>query len=218
LCYEPPSDDVPNVSPLPAASFGRGITYGSFNNAQKLSSATIAAWAAILAALPSSRLLLKAPAFADQAVRRDLLDRMTARGIGADRLELRGWTATTSSHLDAYREVDVALDPFPYNGTTTSCEAMWMGVPVVTLIGERHSGRVGFDLSTRLGLSELAAPTVETYVATAVGLARNLPGLQLMRGELRERMLASTLCDGKAFARAFENALRRMWRQWCGTA
>jgi protein O-GlcNAc transferase len=217
LCYEAPSSDVPNVSPLPAALSSRGITYGSFNNVQKLSTATIDAWTAILAALPSSRLLLKAAALADRGVRQDLMDRFAARGIGAERLELRGFTATTSSHLGTYQEVDVALDPFPYNGTTTSCEAMWMGVPVVTLIGDRHSGRVGFDLLTRVGLSELAAPNLETYVATAVSLAQDLPRLQRIRGGLRERMRASSLCDGKAFARSFEGALRHVWRQWCET-
>jgi protein O-GlcNAc transferase len=139
-------------------------------------------------------------------------------GIGADRIEFRGFAATWSSHLNTYAEVDVALDPFPYNGTTTSCEAMWMGVPVVTLIGDRHSGRIGLDLLTRAGLSDLAAPDIRTYATTAAALAQDLPRLGQVRGTLRERMRASTLCDGQAFACSFERALRHMWGQWCRTA
>jgi len=111
--------------------------------------------------------------------------------------------------------VDIALDPFPYNGTTTSCEALWMGVPVVSLIGDRHAGRVGLDLLSRVGLSELAAPNIDSYVATAAGLARDLPALARLRGGLRERLRASPLCDAPRFARDFEAALRRMWRHWC---
>ncbi len=215
LCYEALTGDVPDVSPLPAARSARGVTFGSFNNVQKLSTATLEAWAEILTALPASRLLLKAAALADKGIRQELVNRFAAHGIDANRLELRGFTATTSSHLAAYADVDVALDPFPYNGTTTTCEAMWMGVPVVALIGKWHSGRVGFDLLTRVGLSELAAPDLATYVATAVDLARDLTRLQQIRGGLRERMRRSTLCDGRAFAHAFEGALREMWRQWC---
>lgn len=214
LCYEVLDDDLPEVSPSPALSTG-GVTFGSFNNLLKVSSSTIDVWAALLAAVPRSRLLLKAPTLADLGTRGHYLDLFAARGIGAERIEMRGAIAKPSAHLAAYAEVDVALDPFPYNGTTTTCEAMWMGVPVVTLIGDRHTGRVGFDLLTRVGLAELAAPGVDAYIATAAALAQDLPRLQQMRTSLRKRMRESALCDAPGYARGFERALRDMWRQWC---
>jgi predicted O-linked N-acetylglucosamine transferase (SPINDLY family) len=205
---------LPEVSPPPALSTG-AVTFGSFNNLLKVSSSTIDAWAALLAAVPRSSLLLKSPTLADAGIRRHCLELFASRGIGTERIELRGAIAKPSEHLAAYAEVDVALDPFPYNGTTTTCEAMWMGVPVVTLIGDRHTGRVGFDLLTRVGLAELAAPGVDAYVAIAVALARDLPRLQRMRASLRQQMRDSALCDAPGYARKFEAALREMWRQWC---
>jgi protein O-GlcNAc transferase len=217
LCFGGSRNDAPGVSPPPATSIGH-VTFGSFNNRQKLSSSTISAWAAILGALPQSRLLLKAPTFIDRGVQRDVLDLFAAHGIVAAQIEFRGFAPTLSSHLGTYAALDIALDPFPYNGTTTTCEAMWMGVPVVSLIGDTHHGRVGLDLLTRVGLSELAAPDPEAYVATAIALAQDLPRLQRIRGVLRDRLGASTLCDANSFARAFEGALREMWREWCERA
>ncbi len=217
LCYEPPAKDVPEAAPLPALSTGY-VTFGSFNNLQKVSPSTVKAWSAILAALPQARLLLKAATLADTGIRNALLDLFAAQGIGADRIELRSLAAGTAAHLGTYAGVDIALDPFPYNGTTTSCEALWMGVPVISLIGEGHAGRVGFDLLNRLGLPEFAAPDVDGYVATAVALAQDLPRLRALRAGLRTRMHASPLCDARGFARAFEHALRQMWHRWCGTA
>ncbi len=121
----------------------------------------------------------------------------------------------SSNHFALYNRVDIALDPFPYNGTTTTCEALWMGVPVLTLIGDRHSGRVGFDLLTRVGLPQLAAPDAQGYVRVAAELSRDLPALSSLRQELRARLRASPLCDQNRFAREFESALRTMWKQWC---
>src|SRR5690606_7436295 len=123
----------------------------------------------------------------------------------------------TGSHLAAYAEVDIALDPFPYNGTTTTCEALWMGVPVVALAGDRHSGRVGMSLLTRLGLDDLIAHTLARYVEIAA-LAADPARLTALRQDLRPRMAASRLCDAAAFARIFETALRTMWRRWCDGA
>jgi protein O-GlcNAc transferase len=114
--------------------------------------------------------------------------------------------------------MDVALDPFPYNGTTTTCEALWMGVPVVALIGDRHASRVGLDLLTRVGLPELAAPDAESYVRRAAGLVEDLPALSSLRQGLRERMRQSPLCDAARFGRDFDAALRQMWRQYCAGA
>lgn len=213
LCYVPSAADPPAARR--SAHDGGGITFGSFNNPMKLSPATIRGWAAILTALPQARLLLKAGLLNDPGIRQSILERFAVTGIAAERIELRGFVTDPAAHLGSYAEIDVALDPFPYNGTTTTCEALWMGVPVVALIGDRHAGRVGLDLLSRIGLAELAASDVDGYVATAVGLAQDRERLARLRGELRERMRASPLCDGVGFARAFEAALREMWREWC---
>jgi predicted O-linked N-acetylglucosamine transferase (SPINDLY family) len=120
-----------------------------------------------------------------------------------------------SDHLGVYNEIDIGLDPLVYNGTTTTCEALWMGVPVVTMIGDRHAARVGYDLLSRVGLSEFAAANAESYVAIAAALARDLPRLAQIRGELRGCMQRSTLCNAENFAREFESGLRGIWREWC---
>jgi predicted O-linked N-acetylglucosamine transferase (SPINDLY family) len=191
------------------------VTFGSFNSPRKLSPPAIAAWAQILTAIPRSRLILKSLAFVEPTRRQYFLDCFAANGLSADRIELWQPRRELAAHLGSYSEIDIALDPFPYNGTTNTCEAMWMGVPVVSLIGDRHSARVGFDLLSQVDLAELAAPDIDSYIAIAVALANDLPRLQRLRGELRERMRASPLCDAPRFARAFEAALRAMWRQWC---
>ncbi|HVA13784.1 MAG TPA: tetratricopeptide repeat protein, partial [Stellaceae bacterium] len=203
LCYEPRAENPPAVAPLPALARG-AITFGSFNNSLKLTPATLRCWAAILAALPEARLVLKAAYLADPGVRGSFHRQFAAFGIAADRVELRPQLADLGTHLTAYGEIDIALDPLIYNGTTTTCEALWMGVPVVSLIGNRHAARVGFDLLSRIGLTELAAPDVDAYVALAVSLAQNLPRLQRLRRELRDRMRRSPLCDPPGFARQFE--------------
>lgn len=213
-CYEPPIADMPEVAPPPALTRGY-VTFGSFNNPAKISTATIRAWAAILAAVPRSRLLLKGMILTDAEAKRRLLDQLKSAGLETDRVDIRGSIDDLKAHFAAYGDVDIALDPFPYNGTTTTCEALWMGVPVVALIGNHHAARVGFDLLSRLGLVELAAIDIDAYVATAVALAQDMTRLQYLRSRLRERMRASPLCDAVAFARAFEAALREMWRHWC---
>lgn len=214
LCYSAYMKPLPEIAPVPALTRA-SITFGSFNSPQKMSPPNIAAWARILDAVPRSRLVLKSPAYAEPTKRQYFLDRFAANGIGADRIELWPPQPEMAVHLSSYSQIDIALDPFPYNGTTTTCEAMWMGVPVVTLIGNRHAARVGFDLLSQVGLCELAASDIDSYVATAVGLAGDLPRLERLRKELRDRMRASPLCDAPRFARAFEQALREMWRTWC---
>jgi protein O-GlcNAc transferase len=215
LCYHFYGSVEPALTPPPALTRG-AITFGSFNNPLKLSPPALAAWARILAGVPGSRLVMKSHRFIDPSRRAHFLERFAANGIAAERLELREPQPHMVDHLNSYAEVDIALDPFPYNGTTTTCEALWMGVPMVSLIGDHHAARVGFDLLSQVGIAEFAASDIEHYVATAVALADDLPRLTQLRQELRGRMRASPLCDAPRFARAFEDGLRRMWQEWCG--
>jgi protein O-GlcNAc transferase len=213
LCYAPRAD-APKVGPLPALARGT-VTFGSFNNILKVTPATMRCWAAVLAATTNSRLLIKAAIFADPPQRAFYLQQLIAAGIDERRLELRTHVLEASDHLGVYNEVDIGLDPLVYNGTTTTCEALWMGVPVVTMIGDRHAARVGYDLLSRVGLSELAAANADSYVAIAAALAGDLPRLAQIRGELRGRMERSTVCDAANFAKEFEAGLRGIWREWC---
>jgi protein O-GlcNAc transferase len=214
LCYGAP-DDAPVPATPPGLPSG-AVTFGSFNNPSKLSEATIDAWARLLARLPSARLLLKGKPFACTVTRASFLERLRLCGIAKERVELVGWLPD-QSHLALYNRVDIALDPFPYNGTTTTCEALWMGVPVVTLRGDRHAGRVGASLLTQIGLTDLIADSVEAYVETALALAGDPARLADLGQSLRPRMAASPLCDAAAFARKIEAAYRSMWRRWCAT-
>ena len=213
LCYEPRAD-APAIGPLPASTRGT-ITFGSFNNILKVTPATMRCWAAVLAAVPGSRLVLKAGSFADPPVRAAYLQQLAAAGIDEQRLDLRSHVLEAGEHLGAYNEIDIGLDPLVYNGTTTTCEALWMGVPVISMIGDRHAARVGYDLLSRVGLGELAAADVDAYIAVAAGLAADLPRLAQIRRALRPRMQSSPLCDAPHFATQFEAGLRGIWREWC---
>jgi len=212
LCYRPPAS-APPVGPLPALAAGI-VTFGSFNNLAKVTPQVVAVWAAILRGVPDSRLLLKFGAFADADTRQRYEDLFGAAGVPGDRLDLVPQIHGAAAHLAQYHRLDLALDPFPYNGTTTSCEALWMGVPVLTLAGRRHAGRVGASLLTRLGLEGLVAADEADYVATAIRLAGDLPGLATLRAGLRGRLERAPLCDAAGFARAIEAAYRRMWRRY----
>jgi predicted O-linked N-acetylglucosamine transferase (SPINDLY family) len=169
----------------------------------------------LLSRLPQARLLLKGKPFADAATRALFLARLGERGVAAERVELVPWLPGAAAHLAFYHRVDIALDPFPYNGTTTICEALWMGVPVVALRGDRHAGRVGASLLTQIGLTDLIANSAEEYVEIALALACNPGRLEELHRSLRPRMAASPLCDGRAFARKIEGAFRTMWQYWC---
>ena len=136
-------------------------------------------------------------------------------GVAEGRIDMMGWVET-GSHLDVYGGVDIGLDTFPYNGTTTTCEALWMGVPVVTLSGDRHAGRVGTSLLAQVGLGELVAPSTAAYVETALNLAADRQALGRLRGSLRSMIADGGLTDGKAFTAELEAAYRKMWRDWCG--
>jgi protein O-GlcNAc transferase len=212
-CYGEP-DDAPAVEPLPAQAEG-SICFGTFNNFAKASSAIMDLWAAILMAIPSSRLIIKSRGLGEESVRERINQSFASRGMQADRLEIRGHEPNIVSHLAAYNQVDIALDTFPYHGTATTCEALWMGVPVVSLAGLTHVSRVGVSLLNSVGLPELIAQTPQQYVEIAVGLARDLPRLADLRRNLRPRMQASRLMDAPRFARDVEAAYRQMWRTWC---
>jgi predicted O-linked N-acetylglucosamine transferase (SPINDLY family) len=213
LCYRPP-ERCPPITALPALNTGY-VTFGCFNNVSKVNPAVVAIWARILQALPRARLLLKGAAFADTASRDRVQALFGQDGITADRIEMTPLIKGRAEHLQTYGRVDIALDPFPYNGTTTTCEALWMGVPVISLAGQTHAGRVGVSLLTHVGLSELIAESPEAYVQLAVELASNLEHLQYLRRGLRERLQRSPLMDAAGFTRSLEQAYREMWKRYC---
>lgn len=213
LCYQPPAD-APSIAPAPAKAAGN-VTFGSFNALTKMNESVLAAWADILRAVPGSRLMLKNMVLRDPSTCERYLEFFAKEGISRGRVELIGWAASPVDHLALYNRVDLALDTFPYNGTTTTCEALWMGVPVMTLAGRVHAGRVGVSILSRLDLADFIATDRDDYVARAMRWADDLEGLAKLRSSLRERMAKSPLCDAKAFARDVEQAYREMWRKWC---
>ncbi len=206
VCYTPP-DYAPPVPDLPAITNGF-ITFGCFNNLAKISADAVALWARVLDAVPGSRLLLRTHALKSPAARERLDDDRIVFTEGLPHKDLLG----------AYGEIDIALDPLPYSGGLTTVEALWMGVPVVTLSGETFASRHSTSHLNNIGLSELVTDSQDLYVETAAGLAGDPDGLADLRANLRERMKASPLCDTKRFARDLETAYRDMWRAWCGEA
>jgi predicted O-linked N-acetylglucosamine transferase (SPINDLY family) len=214
FCYAPPAD-APEVAPPPVLAQGH-ITFGSFNNLAKLTPQGVEVWASILRAVPDSRLLIKRMHRVDKATLGRYLELFAEHGIRAERLELVPWIPGRAGHLGTYGRVDIALDPFPYNGGTTSLEALWMGVPFVTLRGNRFISRMGASILTQLGLPELIAESEADYVAKAVALASDRKRLTELRSELRPTMAASPLCDAPTFARNMEAAFRNIWTKRCG--
>jgi len=213
LCYQP-LENAPEVAPLPALDNGC-MTFGSFNHLPKVNAKVIALWAEVLSTVPNSRLLIKSLSLTDDATRERYYHLFEAQGVDHGRVDLVGRMVTQAEHLDLYNRIDIALDTFPYNGTTTTCEALWMGVPVVTLKGVRHSGRVGLSLLNAAGMKDWVAETPQQYVAIAAEMAGNPRCLAELRAGLRARIATSPLCDGKTFARKVEAAYREMWRVWC---
>lgn len=216
LCYRPPPA-CPPVAPLPMAKAG-AVTFGSFNQLAKLSDAALATWAEILNRLPDARLVLKAHALGDAGTRAQAHARFADHGIFPERLELTGFLEDSASHFARYGAIDIALDPFPYNGTTTTFEALTMGVPVLTLAGQNHAGRVGGSILHRLGLEDWIAKDKEAYVAAALKWASDMDGLRGLREDLRPRLEASCLTDAGSFTREVEAAYRTVWKEWCRAA
>jgi protein O-GlcNAc transferase len=232
LCYAPP-ERAPEVVPPPCLgeaaqragpgwdagwfADARPVTFGSFNSVRKLSPATIDLWAKVLHAMPGSRLLLKTRGIGTPYAQRNVGQQFMERGIDPQRLGMAETVESKQEHWGWYGRVDIALDTTPYNGTTTTCEALWMGVPVVTLEGRLHAGRVGSSLLRAAGLPNLVAKSPEEFVRIAAGLAGDRSALASMRAGMRRQVMASALCDRRAYSRRFEGAVRGMWEQWCGS-
>jgi predicted O-linked N-acetylglucosamine transferase (SPINDLY family) len=212
LCFTAPDVKL-DVGPLPALRNGY-LTFACCNNLTKMTDAVVALWARVLAAVPASRLFLRSPQLGNDAERRRVVARFAACGMGADRLLLEG-VVPRAEYLATYQQVDIALDPFPYPGGTTTAEALWMGVPVLTLAGRSFLSRQGVGLLMNAGLPEWIATDADDYLARAVSHASDLGRLAALRNGLRPQVLASPLFDAPRFARHFEAALRAMWQRWC---
>lgn len=213
LCYRPP-DTAPTVVSPPREQNGF-VTFGSFNNLAKINSGVIKLWARLLREIPDSRLIIKNPSLTDKATQERFQVLFAAEGIADERLSLLGYIPDDKGHLGAYARMDVALDTFPYNGTTTTCEALWMGVPVVSLRGDRHSARVGASLLAAAECNEWVADTEEQYVHIARALSQDRNHLAELRARLRERVRHSRLCAAADYTRAVESAYEAMYTARC---
>lgn len=211
--YAPPSG-APAVAPRPS-TLGRPVTFGSFNHFTKITAPVLQTWRRVLEAVPGSRLVLKAAGLGVPATVAYVRDQLRAAGLGDDRVELLAPPADPAEHLALYRQIDVALDPFPYNGTTTTCEALWMGVPVVTLVGDRHAGRVGLSLLSAIGRFDWLAHSTDEYIARAAGLVADPAQLDAISRGLRDQMRASPLLDHVGQSAHFAAALRSCWARYC---
>ncbi len=211
LCYTP-REDLPAPTQRPTDAT---MTFASFNAQMKHTEKTLALWARVLNALPGSRLCMKNKSLGDEGVRTTLSARLRRAGLDPARVEMLPWADDPQEHMRAYGGVDIALDTFPYHGTTTTCEALSMGVPVISRVGATHASRVGLSLLTSVGLSDFACTSDDAFVDAAVALARD-PGRRTdLRGGLRARMLGGPLCDGVAHTRRLEELFRDEWRRVC---
>lgn len=210
LCFTPPDEDVP-VAPLPALKNGQ-ITFGSFQSLVKIGDAVLAQWACVLDALPGARLRLQNSLLGAPEVREGLLRRLRASGIDPDRVSMHG-PMSRNAYLAAHAEVDMLLDTFPYPGGTTTCEALWMGVPTLTLAGDTLLSRQGASLLCAAGLADWVVTAPGDYVRKAIGFANDLPMLAGLRDGLRARVVRSPLFDARKFAESLENSLLDMWRE-----
>jgi predicted O-linked N-acetylglucosamine transferase (SPINDLY family) len=213
FCFSPPMY-APKVAPPPVLAKGF-VTFGSFNRIEKLVDPVIAAWSRIVNAVPNSRLFLKAGALDSEYVRENLRDRFAIHGLAGDRIELQGSSAHVEM-LKCYSEIDIALDPFPFNGGMTTLEALWMGVPVVTVVGNGIVSRQSISVLANLGLTDqLAFATAEEYVTSTAVLALDIGRLTALRHGLRGRMQESPLCRPELFVQNLETLYRAMWRAYC---
>jgi predicted O-linked N-acetylglucosamine transferase (SPINDLY family) len=213
LCYTP-RDDAPPLADPPCLKNGF-VTFGSFNSLKKLTPTTLALWCRLLREIPNSRLIIKSgTVFADRA-REHLAKQFQMHGIDEARIDVLDRLDSKTDHLALYNDVDIALDTYPYHGTTTTCEALYQGVPVTSLLGNLHASRVGLSLLSCVNLSDLATATPEKFISTAKTLAADPARLSTLRRSLRATMLNSPLCNAPAYAKRLESALRETWRAFC---
>lgn len=212
-CYLPPIE-FPVVVPSPHIENGF-VTFGSFNNFGKVTRQQMALWARILRAVPGSRLYLKSMSLGDRSVRESVLAQFSAEEVDSDRIDMRTVTTTPLEHLHEYSRVDIALDTFPYHGTTTTCEAIWMGTPVITRTGVTHASRVGVSLLRNIGCADCIAADADDYVARAVALAHDHARLSALRLQLRSMMAHSPLMDVAGVTREVEEAFMKMHELKC---
>lgn len=212
VCYSPPAY-APDVGPLPALSRGT-FTFGCLNNLAKITPRVIATWSRILERTPGSRLVLKTHQFAEPGVREEIASAFAGHGVSADRLMLKG-ASPHREFLDEYNAIDCQLDPFPYSGGLTTCEALWMGVPTLTMPGETFSSRHSLSHLSNVGLTDWIARDVIEYEEKAIAKAQNLAALAKLRAGLRSRVAASPLCDARRFGQGLGAALRFAWTEWC---
>ncbi|HZU37237.1 MAG TPA: hypothetical protein VFA18_15045, partial [Gemmataceae bacterium] len=214
-CYAPPHE-APPVAPLPAQRNGF-ITFGSLHKLEKLNNTVLDVWARILKALPSARLLVCRHVMTGRTAAL-MQERFVQRGVDPAQLVLKSTEPIALRHLRVYDDVDIALDPWPWNGHTTACEGLWMGVPVVALRGDRHASRMTASVLSCLGLNHWIADMTDEYVGRAIAWANRIPDLARLRADLRERVRQSPLCDAARFRRGLHQAYRQMWQRWCETA
>ncbi|VAI55052.1 unnamed protein product [Triticum turgidum subsp. durum] len=213
LCYTPSPEAGP-VCPTPAISNGF-VTFGSFNNLAKITPKVMQVWARILCAVPNSRLVVKCKPFCCDSIRQKFLSTLEELGLESLRVDLLPLIHLNHDHMQAYSLMDISLDTFPYAGTTTTCESLYMGVPCVTMAGSVHAHNVGVSLLTKVGLGRLVAKTEDEYVSLALELASDVSALEELRKSLRELMIKSPVCDGESFTRGLESAYRSMWHRYC---
>jgi predicted O-linked N-acetylglucosamine transferase (SPINDLY family) len=210
MVFRPP-EDSPAVNDLPAAQLG-SVTFGSFNAVSKITPQVAHIWSRILTAVPGARLVIAA--VPGGRARDRIFEMFSANGVEPSRLELCG-RLPSYEFLALHHKADIALDPFPFSGTTTTCHSLWMGLPVVTLAGKSHVSRVGVSMLTNIGLTRMIANSVDEYVNIASGLAEDLESLRYLRRGLRNRMLNSPLTDARCFTRHLESRFQQIWAGWC---
>lgn len=210
-CYTP-REDAPAVGPLPAIGSGR-VTFGTLHNLAKLNDRVLGLWARVVRAVPGSRLLIARDVLTGH-IAETITRELELQGLAPDDFELRN-EFPAGGHQALYHEIDIALDSMPWSGHTSACEAMWMGVPTVSLVGGRHASRMVASVLTQAGMSDWLAKDADEFVAIAVRAASDLDRLASLRSGLRQQMAASALCDSDRFAGELEDAYRGMWAAWC---
>lgn len=213
-CFKPMTDIV-EVNELPSLKNGY-ITFGSFNNVSKITPGVLELWSKIILTVPNSKLMLKYDILLADSVKKRVYDLFEQYGVSRERVDLVGHMASYEDHLKCYNNIDIALDPFPYNGTTTSCEALYMGVPVITLEGDRHVSRTTSSQLHNIGLSEFIATTKDEYVNIAELMSHKVEFLNTLRLQLRERVKFSPLMDGERFTKNLEIVYQDMWKKYVG--